>query len=78
MSENKKMKRIISKLDWDRLNDTTVNEVKLRFFSEGEIHHYFGDRPNDHIVEVTFKKCEAPEAANEKGEKAMSERVGEQ
>ena len=51
------MKRIISKLDWDRLNDPTVNEVKLRFFSEGELHHYFVDRPDDHIVEVTFKKC---------------------
>jgi len=55
--EEKAQGRIISKLDWERLHDPTVNEVKLRFYSEGELHHYFGDFPDDHSVEVTFKKC---------------------
>lgn len=50
------MKRIISKLDWERLNDLTVNELKLRFYSDGELYHIFGDRPDDHIVEITFEK----------------------
>jgi hypothetical protein len=50
------MKRIISKRAWEELNDPMVREVKLRFYSEGELHHYFGDFPDEHIVVVTFKK----------------------
>ena len=45
---------ILSKLDWERLEDGYAKKITI--YKESDLHHFFGDDPEKHIVRVCIKK----------------------
>ena len=43
---------ILSKREWE--NVLAGRDRTLRIFQENELHHYFGDKPEDDIVRVNM------------------------
>ncbi|MCK5123174.1 MAG: hypothetical protein KAQ87_03430 [Candidatus Pacebacteria bacterium] len=59
---SKEIEAIISKGDWDKIEKgylLGVNGIgSLTFYSEGNLHHEFGDYPEEKIVRIKISKIE--------------------
>jgi len=52
----KKATVIISKIDWESLLAGVTRQINI--YRDSDLHHYFGDHPEEHIVKVEIREID--------------------